>query len=776
MKISSSMAVLLIAMASQMSSNAEGADGRLQDPRGLHGHRLEPHQENLSVRINTLIPVPGAINVGVPTPVTFIANIEPTLNVVAGSIELIEVNAAGHALRVVGRMYDDGTNGDEIGKDNNYTLQLTVAESLPTSLRYWATASIRAGGATRRVTSPVADVAVAAEAFAKPIDPALLVTDDDGTYPVNQLIVRIVDGVPLSAVQALASSLNASIVGHSPPNIYQFELSSTDVLALHSTMTVLKMSSIVVDVLKNAISISEAAVDNDLTRLQIATPDNTVAYRRIHTIEGFQALVDLRTPFVPIRIGVLDSGVLATHPEFEGVNLVGDTSPLTRHGTRVAGIIGANNRQAFGSYEVGHMNGLLAGVPSSANASGSKVRYIVDSGLGQSVMEALAGLDRLATAGARVINLSFGYFSRGPLSTKCAHALGLHAPYTPGAIQDYTGQFRDKFRRYPNILFVTAAGNFGYDVMNGTPMNIEEPNVITIGATDLSDARAVWDTAKGGIPGCASASNFGGGVELAAPGSSVYVPTTSNPPPPLTPKGWERADGTSFAAPLVTGTAGLLLAINPGLSPENLIGILRQTADRITTDQPIGGLRLNFEAAVAFVAARRSDRVLADVDGDGQADYCRFVGTAPDISLSCSLASANEFRADQDTFKSIPGIDRGYAGLPRILADVNDDRRADYCRFVGDAPNIFLSCNLATATGFDPDQYMFNSIPRLDWGYPNLPRTLADVNGDGRADYCRFVGDAPNIFLSCDLASGTGFDPNQYMFNSMQGIDVGYGP
>ena len=120
---------------------------------------------------------------------------------------------------------------------------------------------------------------------------------------------------------------------------------------------------------------------------------------------------------------------------------------------------------------------------------------------------------------------------------------------------------------------------------------------------------------------------------------------------------------------------------------------------------------------------------------------------------------------------------RGYAHLPRQLADVDGDGRADYCRFVGDAPNIFLSCNLATAGGFDfSNQYTFNSIPGLDRGYAHLPRQLADVDGDGRADYCRFVGDAPNIFLSCNLATAGGFDfSNQYTFNSIPGLDPGYG-
>ena len=167
-------------------------------------------------------------------------------------------------------------------------------------------------------------------------------------------------------------------------------------------------------------------------------------------------------------------------------------------------------------------------------------------------------------------------------------------------------------------------------------------------------------------------------------------------------------------------------------------------------------------------------RLLGDVNGDGRADYCRFVGNPPNVFLSCDLATATGFDPNQYTFNSIPGIDQGYPTLPRLLRDVNGDRRADYCRFVGDVPNIFLSCNLAGPSGFETNQYSFNSIGGLDLGYPSLPRLLGDVNGDRRADYCRFVGNAPNIFLSCDLATGNGFNPSQYTYNSIPGIDAGY--
>jgi hypothetical protein len=163
---------------------------------------------------------------------------------------------------------------------------------------------------------------------------------------------------------------------------------------------------------------------------------------------------------------------------------------------------------------------------------------------------------------------------------------------------------------------------------------------------------------------------------------------------------------------------------------------------------------------------------LVDVNDDKRADYCRFVGNSPNIFLSCALATAAGFgNYDINSGKAPAGFDLGYGHLPRLMADVNGDRRADYCRFVGNAPDTYLSCAVATATGFG--NYDVNSAKRFDTGYSTLPQRLADVNADGRADYCRFVGNSENVFLSCALSTGTTF--GAYDQSSPMRYDAGYG-
>ena len=111
------------------------------------------------------------------------------------------------------------------------------------------------------------------------------------------------------------------------------------------------------------------------------------------------------------------------------------------------------------------------------------------------------------------------------------------------------------------------------------------------------------------------------------------------------------------------------------------------------------------------------------------------------------------------------GSDRGYVELPNWMADVNADGKPDFCRFVGNEGKVFLSCQLGTNDGFHPNQYTFNTIAGVDKGYNDMPRWMEDVNKDGRADFCRWVGNAPNIYESCLLAGQRGFTGTEFRLN-----------
>ncbi|MEO1085937.1 MAG: VCBS repeat-containing protein, partial [Acidobacteriota bacterium] len=162
-------------------------------------------------------------------------------------------------------------------------------------------------------------------------------------------------------------------------------------------------------------------------------------------------------------------------------------------------------------------------------------------------------------------------------------------------------------------------------------------------------------------------------------------------------------------------------------------------------------------------------RQFVDIDGDGQAEYCRAVGTSPNLTLTCAGYKNGDFW--DSTFTSPPGFDFGLATEPRQFVDANGDGLADFCRTVGVGPDFSVSCALSTGDGFGPVEV--SSAAGIDLGYSDKPRLFMDANGDGRADFCRFVGSGP-IFFSCAAGREDGFGSHQFSAPSTVSTDVGY--
>ena len=98
------------------------------------------------------------------------------------------------------------------------------------------------------------------------------------------------------------------------------------------------------------------------------------------------------------------------------------------------------------------------------------------------------------------------------------------------------------------ILFVAGAGNEGMnnDIYPFYPANHNVPNVIAVAATDDADYLA-WFSNYGAIS-----------VDLAAPGVGILSTVIGN--------GYSFSDGTSMAAPHVSGLVGLVKAQFPGIT------------------------------------------------------------------------------------------------------------------------------------------------------------------------------------------------------------------
>lgn len=220
-----------------------------------------------------------------------------------------------------------------------------------------------------------------------------------------------------------------------------------------------------------------------------------------------------------ITIGVVDTGVNADHAVFGGrrievVNQRGADDPPSerKHGTAVVA--------------------LLAGGPGSAVPGLVPEARIVAAdpfvrGPGgderTDVYSLVAAMDQLGAAGAQIVNLSLAGPENRVLADAVRRAIGA------------------------GRVLVAAVGNDGPRARPMFPAAY--PHVIGVTAVDRSGR--VYRRALQGAQ-----------VDLAAPG--VEIPTAASI------KGIRPQTGTSFAAPFVSAAAAILLAAEPGLTPQQV--------------------------------------------------------------------------------------------------------------------------------------------------------------------------------------------------------------
>ncbi len=155
-------------------------------------------------------------------------------------------------------------------------------------------------------------------------------------------------------------------------------------------------------------------------------------------------------------------------------------------------------------------------------------------------------------------------------------------------------------------------------------------------------------------------------------------------------------------------------------------------------------------------------RMLADVNGDGRQDIVGF-GNAG-VYLSTAFSTGNGFNAPRLVLRSF-GYNAGSWRTnmhPRMLADVNDDGKADIVGF-GNA-GVYLSTAFSTGNGFNAPRLVLRSFGYNagSWRTNMHPRMLADVNGDGRQDIVGF-GNA-GVYLS--TSTGNGFTAPRLVLRS----------
>ncbi|MFM7363647.1 MAG: FG-GAP-like repeat-containing protein, partial [Cuspidothrix sp.] len=139
-------------------------------------------------------------------------------------------------------------------------------------------------------------------------------------------------------------------------------------------------------------------------------------------------------------------------------------------------------------------------------------------------------------------------------------------------------------------------------------------------------------------------------------------------------------------------------------------------------------------------------RFLADVNGDGKADIVGFASGGVWTALAKGDGTFNPAKFAYDGF----GINHTWAnqdGVPRFLADVNGDGKADIVGFASGGVWPALAKGDGT---FNPAIFVYQGFGiNQTWTSQNaVPRFLADVNGDGFSDIVGFASNGVIVALS----------------------------
>jgi thermitase len=364
---------------------------------------------------------------------------------------------------------------------------------------------------------------------------------------------------------------------------------------------------------------------------------------------------------VGVTVAVTDTGVEASHPDLTGqirpdgwdfVNSDGDPADDDGHGTHVTGTIAARN---------GNSAGITGTAP---DAKVVPLKVLDDTGHGNWADLADAW-DLAGDRGIKIVNASLG--GPGPVPV----------------VDDVVAQ-------HPSTLFVVAAGNDGADLDYATyaPCQVPANNVLCVGATDQSDARAYF-------------SNYGStAVDVYAPGVDIVSTWPGS--------AYAYLDGTSMATPNVAAVAALLLSRIPDLTPTEIKGALMSSAEDKPGLESVSGGRVNADAAL--------QAVVTDRDGDGVEggdDHCP-TRRGPASNHGCPLDTDRDGVYDEvDACPSVAGP-AYLAGCPAPAKPPVGDRDSD-------------------GVADDRDACPDTRAPGSPFGCPAEPLRVGSVKAAGRA-------------------------------------------
>lgn len=418
------------------------------------------------------------------------------------------------------------------------------------------------------------------ESFFAPVDESRIGTDRGVSYSEGRLIVVSALGVDYAGMEELFSSHGMEIIGYIPlTDTYQ--VSAPDAPGLEDL-------NALAEKLRQDPRVELAQAELVWEPGGKAYPNDPWGNADWNGMDdGNWGAIAIQAPYCwenyelgPVQVGVIDTMFDSDHEDLrdrivethynEIYNRYSERDASWSHGSHVAGIIGAAHNNGAG----------LSGVLEDGRIHTYSLWGFSNE------MSTLSAIAELASGGARAINYSIGYVESIGMGAYLGDEWMISYYYEQQAetVKAALGRLLDK--GYDFVL-VSSAGNESIDARWGNEFTYIQDGpvgdrILVVGAAEQ------W----AGAYYLASFSNFGSRLDVCAPGVRIYSCVAEN--------GYELWNGTSMAAPYVTGVCAAVWAADPGLTGAQVKAIIRDSADFAVSGGPN---LLDMKSALARVLA-----------------------------------------------------------------------------------------------------------------------------------------------------------------------------